>query len=344
MQRFVVRKPDEGLGSRTQLARERLRGCEQLLGRHGLALDPCLIALRERAVTRQRAIDALVRRREVLLGNGIRPNAVAALDLLGPGDRLAGETTRTRLAAEELRAQPGGAPLVAEVEPFCQRRGLDGQLLRRNERLGLDARGELGRAVVGVDETVDVPPEPQPEQQVPLEGVQRLRDVAAAAVLRARAGFFAGRRLLRRLRDGRAQRLHEVDHRRLLRDRLGLRDLLRRRASPRGAHAGCCGRRSRAPSARTRRRGCRSPDARDRARRPCTCVSPTASSISACERTSSARKSVSSASASPRGRIRQNVSLPRSTKRPTAAMPVSFSASSSSTYGRRCASVFAGER
>src|SRR5205085_12143973 len=49
-----------------------------------------------------------------------------------------------------------------------------------------------GRAGVGVDEAGDVPPEPRPEQQVTLETVQRLRDVAAAALLRARAGFFAG--------------------------------------------------------------------------------------------------------------------------------------------------------
>ena len=56
----------------------------------------------------------------------------------------------------------------------------------------------------------------------------------------------------------------------------------------------------------------------------------TASSISAFERMSSARKSVSSASASPYGRIRQIFSEPRRTKRPSAAMFVSRIAASSS--------------
>src|SRR5690242_8605545 len=75
-----------------------------------------------------------------------------------------------------------------------------------------------------------------------------------------------------------------------------------------------------------------------------TSVPATASSISAWERTSSARKSVSSTSASPFGRIRQKYSAPRSTKRPIPPMPACFMASSSSTYGRRCADAVAGER
>ena len=83
-----------------------------------------------------------------------------------------------------------------------------------------------------------------------------------------------------------------------------------RRASPRASGAGSAGTRSSAPSGRTRRRGCRSPGGRARARLPSTSLSPTASSISACELTSSARNIVSSASASPFGRIRQRCSVP----------------------------------
>ena len=44
------------------------------------------------------------------------------------------------------------------------------------------------------------------------------------------------------------------------------------------------------------------------------------------------------------GRISTKFSLPRITMRPIAAMPVSFIAFSSSTYGRRCASALEGAR
>src|ERR671937_910621 len=75
-----------------------------------------------------------------------------------------------------------------------------------------------------------------------------------------------------------------------------------------------------------------------------TSVPATASSISACERTSSARKSVSSTSASPFGRMRQKYSAPRSTNRPIAPMFACFIASSRRTYGRRCATLLDGAR
>ena len=73
-------------------------------------------------------------------------------------------------------------------------------------------------------------------------------------------------------------------------------------------------------------------------------VPATASSISAWLFTSSATNSVSSASASPFARIRQSFSLPASTNEPSPATPSSRIASSSSAYGRRCASVPAGTR
>ena len=60
--------------------------------------------------------------------------------------------------------------------------------------------------------------------------------------------------------------------------------------------------------------------------------------------TSSWTKSVSSASASPIGRIRQSFSFPARTKRPSAATSAFCIASWSSTYGRRAASAPAGTR
>ena len=107
------------------------------------------------------------------------------------------------------------------------------------------------------------------------------------------------------------QRLHQVDDRRVG-DRLRHARSPRRPASPRASRAGS--RRyslcelARAP---TRRRGssisCRASSSSG----SLTSIASTASSISACERTSSAKKSVSSTSASPFGRIRQKFSLPR---------------------------------
>ena len=75
-----------------------------------------------------------------------------------------------------------------------------------------------------------------------------------------------------------------------------------------------------------------------------TSAAATASSISAWSCTSSWTNSVSSASASPSGRIRHSFSLPARTNRPSAATSPSFIAASSSTYGRRAASVPAGTR
>jgi len=138
-----------------------VRGGKQLLRRHRLALDPSLVALHQCAVTRQRRRGALVRGGELLFGHRIWPDAVAALDLLGPGDRLAGEAVRGRLAAEQLRLEPRGASRAAEVELGPQRRRFGRELLGRNDCLLGNLHRELGGAVVRVDETVDMTPEPE---------------------------------------------------------------------------------------------------------------------------------------------------------------------------------------
>jgi hypothetical protein len=82
--------------------------------------------------------------------------------------------------------------VIAEIELGRERRCLVRQLRRVDKRLALDLRSRLRRPVVRIDEPVDVPPEPQAEQQVTVDGVQRLRELAAAAVFRERAGFFSG--------------------------------------------------------------------------------------------------------------------------------------------------------
>ena len=147
---------------------------------------------------------------------------------------------------------------------------------------------------------------------------------ARAACLRGRAAAFCGRGssglpLRRRRRSPRSASIRSITG--ASGAGLRLRDLLARelrlehlaQVAPVLARA--------APADRTRRRGCRSPAARGRARRPSRRSPPTASSISACEWTSSARNSVSSASASPCGRIEAERSrCPRSTNRPIAAI------------------------
>ena len=67
--------------------------------------------------------------------------------------------------------------LVAEaavVELVVQRGGVAASCAGADELLAVDLLLQLGRAVVGIDETIDVSPEPQPEQQVVLSCAQRV--------------------------------------------------------------------------------------------------------------------------------------------------------------------------
>jgi len=109
-----------------------------------------------------------VRLLERRLGRPPRPHAVAPLDLVAVGELLAGEHSGSGPAARHLVAQP------AVVEPVAERRRVGDELLRRHGLLGIRLLLQLGRAAVGVDEAVDVPPEPEPEQQVVLSRAHAL--------------------------------------------------------------------------------------------------------------------------------------------------------------------------
>src|SRR5262249_13430941 len=113
---LAVGQADDRLGTRTKLPLQAGRGGEQLVRGNDLRLGPRRVAGGGRAGARQPRREQLMRRRQFPLRNRLRVDAVAALGLLGPADRLAGETACGRLAAEQLCAQPGFATLVAEVE------------------------------------------------------------------------------------------------------------------------------------------------------------------------------------------------------------------------------------
>jgi len=115
------------------------------------------------AVAWERGVEPLVRLHEALLGHRLGTDAVAALDLVRPRDRLAGQAPRGRLAAGELRPEPLVAALVVEAQVARERLCLGGELRRRRRRLGLDLGRELRRPEVRVHEAVDVAAEPQPE-------------------------------------------------------------------------------------------------------------------------------------------------------------------------------------
>ena len=115
---------------------------------------------------------------ELAFVNAARPDAVAALDLVGERELLAGELARDRLDADELGAEPA-APLFLQPvelgpEPgclLCERR-------RFGERLRADPLLDRRIAVVGVDEPVDVPPEPEAELDVALGDAHRSKSAA----------------------------------------------------------------------------------------------------------------------------------------------------------------------
>ena len=106
-----------------------------------------------------------MRRGEYVLVGEDRPHAVAALDLVGVRDRLAGQHAGVGAQAGDLVAQPAVLERVEErLRLGEERRGV-------GERLGCDRRCQLGRAEVRVDEPVHVTAESQPEPQIPLRGI-----------------------------------------------------------------------------------------------------------------------------------------------------------------------------
>ena len=95
----------------------------------------------------------------------MRTNAVAALDLVLVGDLLAGQLARDGLEPAELRAQPAAALLV-EPAVVERARSAAASATRPDGSRSSSAStrsDDLRRAVVGVDEPVDVPAEAQAE-------------------------------------------------------------------------------------------------------------------------------------------------------------------------------------
>ena len=99
-------------------------------------------------------------RLEDVLGSSLRADAVAALDLVLEGDLLAGQVPGDRLQSHELRVQPA---VSLDSRSFAASRG---ELGGRLELLGLHLLRQLGRAVVGVHEPVDVAAQPQAQLDV----------------------------------------------------------------------------------------------------------------------------------------------------------------------------------
>jgi hypothetical protein len=101
--------------------------------------------------------------------------AVARLDLVEVADVGARQLAGAGPEAHGLGPDPASPPgielvgAIARIEVGDQATGVRGQLRGPARRLGLGPAGQLGRAVVGIDEPVDVAAEPQPELQVPLD-------------------------------------------------------------------------------------------------------------------------------------------------------------------------------
>jgi hypothetical protein len=90
-------------------------------------------------------------------------HAVARFDLVGVRDGLAGKRACVCVEADHLVVQPAVFNLVEQGG--C----IDGEHLRIDRLLGVDVGREFGRAVVRVDDAVDVAAEPKPEQEVALD-------------------------------------------------------------------------------------------------------------------------------------------------------------------------------
>jgi len=191
---LALRQAEQALGALAQVVGQRSDRRLQPVGRHGVGLAPGDVAATQRAVARQHGVEPAVGGGEVVLGHGGGAGAVALLDLVEVGDRLAGQPAGAGAQSERLGPQPAPAPrvervgagagAVAGVEVGHDPSGLGRQLGRGPRRLGADPGRQLGRAVVGVDEAVDVTPQPQPEREVPLDEVGHLaitRDQSSVA-------------------------------------------------------------------------------------------------------------------------------------------------------------------
>src|SRR4029077_9675529 len=108
----------------------------------------------------------LVRRLELRLRRTVRWDAVVELDLLLERDLCAVELACRVLETDEMSFQPLATILLEPVERITEPGGVLCERARIAQLLCVDPLLDLGRAVIRVDEPVQVPAETEPELDV----------------------------------------------------------------------------------------------------------------------------------------------------------------------------------
>jgi hypothetical protein len=135
---FVVRQRDQAVRPRARLLDDGHRRALHLLGRHEDRVLPLPVTLAERPVAGKQLRDYLVGRCEDGFVRAARPDAIAALDLVGIRRALARQHAGVRAQAEHLVAQPAVLQLVDQQ--IC---GGD-ERPRVDRRLRVDCGRQLG--------------------------------------------------------------------------------------------------------------------------------------------------------------------------------------------------------
>lgn len=119
-------------------------------------------------------VELAVRLLEPLLGDPLGRDAVIALDLVPVGDLLAGQLARRRFECSQLGRDPRAVRALADSRRVLgQPRWIAGIL-------GFHLLGDLRRAVVRVDEVLEVLPEAEREPEIFLGGPAHERSKRAA--------------------------------------------------------------------------------------------------------------------------------------------------------------------
>ena len=163
LSRTISRSTPSPSGSGATPARPRARLLYQRgddlpdpVGRHGDRAPPALVSLRQRPVAGQKPIELSVRRLEDRLVRVRRPQAVAALDLVGVRAGRAGHERRAGVEPAHLVVQPS---VVQLAEEFL---GVRRERARLPQRLGVHGAGEFWRARVRVHDPVTCRPSRSP--------------------------------------------------------------------------------------------------------------------------------------------------------------------------------------
>ena len=167
---LALRQAEELVGTPAQLRRQRLGSREERVGRQFALPAPGAVALAQGALPRDQLVEAPVRGGELVLGRGVQIDAVAAAHLLRVRHRAPVEPLGDCGETLQLSREPALALRLAEAaEGAGELPRLIGERSGRGWLLALHPLGELRRAVVEVDEAVDVAPEAQREEKVALD-------------------------------------------------------------------------------------------------------------------------------------------------------------------------------